>query len=921
MPENTRESIHEPRWARLHHPYALSAEEALAELGGSVRGLSSAEAARRLERFGRNALPRARPPGVAVVFVRQFKSPLIYVLLVAAFVSLLLQDWSDAAFIFAVLLLNAGVGTFQEYSAERSAEALRELATPRARVERDGEAYEINAEEVVPGDIVHLESGGKVPADLRLISDHGLAIDESLLTGESLPVGKRSAVVLARDKAMADRCNMAFAGTMVTAGRAQGVVVATGLDTGLGRIAESVLGKRPPKPPLLLRMERFTRLIAIAIGVASVFVAAVALARGASFAEVFILAVALAVAAIPEGLPVALTVALAVGMKRMARRNVIVRRLVAVEALGSCTHIASDKTGTLTVNQLTVRRFQFPDQPPWELTGEGIAPEGTFVLPQGASATGREKMLERLARAAALANEGTLYARENGWVGHGDTVDVALLVMAHKLGVSPGALETIAPRLAAIPYESELRFAASLNHFPDSERAAVKGAVETVLDMCARMATVEGDVALDADLIRSQQRALAEKGYRVLAIADGALALSEHGSFSREHLAGLTLLGLVAMSDPPRPEARAAIEACGRAGIEVSMVTGDHPITALAVSRDLFLANEPEEVVTGQELAEAAGEGPHALDELTAHARVFARVEPQQKLAIVESLQRNGHFVAVTGDGVNDAPALRAAQVGVAMGEAGTDVARETADLIVTDDNFASIVAGIEEGRVAYGNVRKVIFLLISTGAAEIVLFMLGLAANLPLPLLAVQLLWLNLVTNGIQDVALAFEPAEGGELNRPPRPPGERIFNRQMIERVLLSALVIGGLTFGAYWWMLAQGHTVADARNGALLLMVLFENVQAFNSRSETRSALTHNPLRNPLLFFGTLAAQLVHIGAMYTPGLRDVLGVQPISLASWVELLGLALVLLAALELHKAWRRRASADRWLARAAKGA
>jgi len=921
MPENTRESIHEARWARLHHPYALSAEEALAELGSSVRGLSSAEAARRLERFGRNALPRAKPPGVAVVFVRQFKSPLIYVLLVAALVSLLLQDWSDAAFIFAVLVLNAGVGTFQEYSAERSAEALRELATPHARVERDGEAYEINAEEVVPGDIVHLESGGKVPADLRLISDHGLAIDESLLTGESLPVGKRSAVVLARDKAMGDRCNMAFAGTMVTAGRAQGVVVATGLDTGLGRIAESVLGKRPPKPPLLLRMERFTRLIAIAIGVASVFVAAVALARGASLAEVFILAVALAVAAIPEGLPVALTVALAVGMKRMARRSVIVRRLVAVEALGSCTHIASDKTGTLTVNQLTVRRFQFPDQPPWELTGEGVAPEGTFVLPQGASAIGREKMLERLARAAALANEGTLYARENGWVGHGDTVDVALLVMAHKLGVSTGALESIAPRLAAIPYESDLRFAASLNRFPDGERAAVKGAVETVLDMCACIATVEGDVALDADLIRSQQRALAENGYRVLAIADGALALDEHGSFSREHLAGLTLLGLVAMSDPPRPEARAAIEACARAGIEVSMVTGDHPITALAVSRDLSLANEPEEVVTGQELAEAAAVGPHALDELTAHARVFARVEPQQKLAIVESLQRNGHFVAVTGDGVNDAPALRAAQVGVAMGEAGTDVARETADLIVTDDNFASIVAGIEEGRVAYGNVRKVIFLLISTGAAEIVLFILGLAANLPLPLLAVQLLWLNLVTNGIQDVALAFEPAEGGELDRPPRPPGERIFNQLMIERVLLSALVIGGLTFGAYWWMLVQGHSVADARNGALLLMVLFENVQAFNSRSEHRSALTHNPLRNPLLFFGTLAAQLVHIGAMYTPGLRDVLGVQPISLESWAELLGLALVLFAALELHKAWRRGSRSERWLAHGPKGA
>jgi magnesium-transporting ATPase (P-type) len=908
MSENLHESIREAGRARLHNPHALAAEEALAELESSPRGLSRAEIERRLARFGRNALPRARPPSVAAIFVRQFKSPLIYVLLVAALVSLLLQAWSDAGFIFAVLLLNALIGTFQEYSAERSAEALRELATPRARVEREGTTHEINAEEVVPGDVVLLESGGKVPADLRLLSEHSLAVDESLLTGESLPVGKRAAAVLARESALGDRANMAFAGTMVTAGRGRGVAVATGLDTVLGRIAESVVGRRPSKPPLLVRMERFTRLIAVAVGAASVLVAVVALARGATLAEVFVLAVALAVSAIPEGLPVALTVALAVGMRRMARRNVIVRRLIAVEALGSCTHIASDKTGTLTVNQLTVRRLQFPDQPPWELTGEGIAPEGTIVLPQGASASGRESMIERLARAAALANEGALSAREDGWVGHGDTVDVALLVMAHKLGVSAAALEGLAPQLAVIPYESELRFAASLNQFPEAKRAAVKGAVERVLEMCARMASAAGEVALDADLIRGQQSALAEEGYRVLALADGALALDKDETFSPKHLAGLTFLGLVAMSDPPRPEARAAVEACGRAGIEVSMVTGDHPVTALAVSRDLALAHDPREVVTGQELGEAAVGGPHVLDRLTAQARVFARVEPQQKLAIVESLQRNGHFVAVTGDGVNDAPALRAAHVGVAMGEAGTDVARETADLIITDDNFASIVAGIEEGRVAYGNVRKVIFLLISTGAAEIVLFALALAANVPLPLLAVQLLWLNLVTNGIQDIALAFEPAEGDELARPPRAPGERIFNRLMIERVALSALVIGGLAFGAYHWMLAQGHSIEQARNETLLLMVLFENVQAFNSRSETRSALGHNPLRNPLLFFGTLAAQLVHIGAMYTPGLRDVLAVRPISLASWTELLVLALMLLVAMEAHKMWRRRA-------------
>ncbi len=902
------DSTRDTRWARLDRPHALGASETLDALATPAGGLSHAEAAARLARFGRNALPRVRPPAVATVFLRQFKSPLIYVLLAAALVSALLGNRSDAAFICAVLLVNAIIGTFQEYSAERSAEALRRLATPHARVERDGGAHEIDAADVVPGDIVLLESGAKVPADLRLVAAHDLAVDESLLTGESLPAAKDARVVLEAASTLGDRVNMAFAGTTVVTGRARGVVVATALDTTLGRIADSVLGKPPPRPPLVVRMERFSNVIALSVGVAAVLVAAVELARGASLAEVFLLGVALAVAAIPEGLPVALTVALAVGMRRMARRSVIVRRLVAVESLGSCTHIAADKTGTLTVNQLTVRRVQLPDQPAWEVTGEGVSPHGTFVLPQGASRAGREAPLERLARAAALANEASLVERDGTWLGSGDTVDVALLVLAHKAGVQPATLESLAPQSAAIPYESDLRFAASLNRYPEGERVSVKGAVETLLPMCAFMATAEGDAALDAAAVRIQERALAEQGYRVLAIADGALANGAGATLASEHLRGLTLLGLVGMSDPLRPEAREAVQDCRGAGIAVSMVTGDHPVTALAVARDLGLARDPDEVVTGARLAGALGEGEHALDALTAHARVYARVEPQQKLAIVRSLQRNGHFVAVTGDGVNDAPALRAAQVGVAMGASGTDVARETAALILTDDNFASIVAGVEEGRIAYANVRKVIFLLISTGAAEIVLFALALAAGMPLPLVAVQLLWLNLVTNGIQDVALAFEPGEGDELARPPRPPRERVFDRLMIERVVLSALVIGGLAFATFSWLLAHGHSIESARNGTLLLMVLFENVQVFNSRSETRSAFHHSPLRNKLLFFGTLLAQAVHIGAMYTPGLSDVLRVQPVALLDWLVLLVLALVLLAALELQKWLRARA-------------
>jgi len=659
-------------------------------------------------------------------------------------------------------------------------------------------------------------------------------------------------------------------------------------------------------------MEQFTNRIAVAIGLAALLVGALALSRGASISEVFVLAVALAVSAIPEGLPVALTVAMAVGMARMAKRSVIVRRLIAVEGLGSCTYIASDKTGTLTVNQLTVRRLQFPDQPPWEITGEGLAPSGKFILPEGAAFADHETSLARLCRAAVLANEAVLSEHEGEWAGNGDAVDVALLVMAHKAGIRPALATADTPQLEAIPYEPDMRFAASLNRFPGGTRASVKGAVETVIGMCTKMATASGDITLNADEILSQEKVLADEGYRVLAIADGELSLHPDTSFSRGHLTNLTLIGLVAMTDPLRPEAKEAVDACQRAGIEVAMVTGDHPATALAIARDLGFAEDPGEVVTGAQIAETIALGDHALDRLCSAARVFARIEPQQKLQIVDSLQRNGHFVAVTGDGVNDAPALRAAHVGVAMGRTGTDVARETAELVITDDNFASIVAGVEEGRIAYANVRKVIFLLVSTGAAEIVLFMLALAANLPLPLVAVQLLWLNLVTNGIQDVALAFEPAEGRELERRPRPPREPIFNRLMVERVGLSALLIGGVAFAAYFWMLARGFSVDSARNGALLLMVLFENVQAFNARSETLSVFDHNPLRNKLLFFGTVAAQLVHIGAMYTPGLRDVLGIHPVEFLEWVELLVIAVTLLVAMEFHKLYLRKQAGAR---------
>ena len=616
------------------------------------------------------------------------------------------------------------------------------------------------------------------------------------------------------------------------------------------------------------------------------------------------LAVALAVSAIPEGLPVALTVALAIGMRRMAKRNVIIRRLVAVESLGSCTFIATDKTGTLTVNQMTARTVGLPSNTMLEVTGEGDVPEGEIRSSDGPLSEQEQRLLQRLSNVAVLNNDAFLGHRGGGWTHHGDAVDVALLAMAHKAGVRQSEAITEFPEISDIPFESERLFSASLNQDGEKQVAYVKGALEKLLPMCNTMALPGQDIDLDASIPEQQAQQLASQGYRVLALASGAIELREGEVFSEEHLQGLTFHGIVGMIDPLRKESRDAVIACKRAGIEVAMITGDHPSTALAIARDLDLAQTPDQIVTGPRLKHTDDQAEY--DELTARARVFARVEPTQKLDIVQSMQRNGHFVAVSGDGANDAPALRAAEIGVAMGKSGTDVARETAGLIITDDNFNSIVAGVEEGRIAYANVRKVIFLLISTGAAELVLFTLALITNQPLPLLAVQLLWLNLVTNGIQDVALAFEPGEGDELKYPPRQPREPIFNRIMIERVIISALVIGIVAFFLFQSFLATGYSIDESRNATLLLMVLFENIHVFNSRSETLSAFLHNPLRNKILLFGTLIAQVVHIGAMYTPWISDVLHIQPVSFDQWLELLLLAMTVLVAMELHKLLRR---------------
>jgi Ca2+-transporting ATPase len=883
--------------------HTLPIEQVLSEVEVTEAGLTRGEAEARLAAFGPNRLPQQPPPTWWQILFRQFQSPLIYILLAAAVVAVVAGDFKDAGFIAAVLAINALIGGYQEWRAEQSSRALQQLLHIRASVVRDGEVREMDAEEIVPGDVVWLESGNRVPADLRLLSAHGFEVDESLLTGESLAVTKDHTWVGEEHTPVADRSSLAYAASTVVRGRAKGVVVATGTRTVVGQLAVDVMSTAGGKPPLLKRMERFATTISYAVLAAVAVVSALGMiVHGHTLKEMFLFGVALAVSAIPEGLPAALTVALAVATTRMARRNVIVRRLAAVEGLGSCTMIASDKTGTLTCNELTVRDARLADGSALEVRGEGFVPAGEVLLRGDPVQASESEALGALARVAVLCNEADLHRRDGEWVWRGDPTDVALLSFGVKVGVQREALLDRCPQVNEIPFEPEHQFAATFHRVDGGVRAFVKGAPERVLGMC----DWSGDESRRSELLAVAE-SMARHGFRVLALADGPAPVELTPDMPPPQPAGLDFRGLAGMIDPLRPGVREAVQTCGAAGITVCMVTGDHPVTALAISRDLGLASGPEQVVSGADLA---GKSPEEMREAIRRGRVFARVAPRQKLDLVEAARAEGHFVAVTGDGVNDAPALRAANIGVAMGKGGTDVAREAAELVISDDNFAAIVAGVEEGRVAYDNVRKVIYLLVSMGAAEVLLIGIAFAAGsvLPLPLWPVQLLWLNLVTNGIQGIALAFEPGEEDILRRKPRPPSEPIFNRLMVERTLVAGVVVALVGAGTLWWMIRAGWSHDSARNALLLLMVLFENFHIGNCRSEFQSALTISPLRSPFLLAGAICAFLLHVAAMHIPLVQNVLRVEPVSVKTWVTVACLALTIVIAMEIHKwTWRRR--------------
>jgi len=868
------------------------------------QGLHADAVLARRARHGVNALPEAPSRPLWRTFARQFQSPLIAILIVAAALAVALGHRGDAAVIVAVVLINALIGSFQEGRAERSMAALRRLATVHVRVLRGGVEQVVAASELVPGDLVLLAAGDAVAADARLIEAAQLQLAEAALTGESVPVSK-SVAALPEATALADRHGMVYAGTHVTAGRACAVVVATGAHTEVGRIAGLTEHAEEPKTPLEQRLARFGRaLVAAALGL-FVLVVLLGLWRQLPLSGLLMVAISQMVSMVPEGLPVAMTIALAVGMQRMAGRGAIIRRLSAVETLGSTTVICSDKTGTLTRNEMTAVALWLPDGRAIEASGSGYAPHGA-LSERGAPVDATDPALRELLLAATLCNDAELLPPEDeraAWTVLGDPTEGALLTLARKAGLAIDAERRRAPREAELPFDADAKLMATRNRSADAARRVwIKGAPESVLRRCAGQGRGELQAA------RHAADAMATRALRVLAFATlDDQALDPDAGF--DALAGRArLLGLVGEIDPPREEARAAVAACRAAGIRPVMVTGDHRLTGLAIARELGIAGAGERAVDGPEL-ERMGEA-ELREELPGIA-VFARVQPAQKLRIVEALQARGEVVAMTGDGVNDAPALARADVGVAMGISGTEVAKSAARIVVTDDNFATIVAAVEQGRVVYANLKKVILFLFVTSIDEVLVLLLALMLGYPLPLAAVQILWINLVTEGTLTVNLVMDPADGDEMRRAPAPRDDRLLDGAMLRRVALLVPVAVAVTFGWFAWRLDAGAPLDLVRTETFTVLAMCQWFNVLNCQSATRSALRLGILRNRWLLAGLSLSLLLQALVLYAPPLNTLFHTVPLPLATLLPLLALASVVLWVEEARKLWV-RAHAER---------
>lgn len=868
--------------------YQLTTEELLEKFNINEKGLKEKEATNILKTVGLNKLPTKKKNTIFKVFISQFKDPLIYILIATVIISLAIQEYLDASFIILTIMFDAILGTIQEWQSEKSAESLQSMLTTNVTVMRNGRKKEISASELVPGDLVYIISGQKVPADIRIIDYFKLKVDESMITGESVSVQKNNDVIEDEETSISHQKNMLFAGSTVVSGRATGIVTSTGLKTEIGVIAKSILEEEQSKPPLIIRMERLSRKIGFYIVVTVLLLAILLLFKGTEFQEVLVLSIVLAISAIPEGLPIALTVTLSIASSRMAKENVIVRKLSTVESLGSCTLIATDKTGTLTVNKQTAKKIYIPSGKVIHVEGEGYIPNGDIVYEKE-----DYNEITDLVIAGVSSNEATLSYDNGYWEHIGDEMDIAFLTLGYKLEPDVNKLKKEITVEDLLYYESERGYSAALITNKKTKKIVVKGSYDEVKKFLSKKE--------DIKTISNQVEAFSRDGYRVLALAEKVV--SDDEVLDESDLKEMKFLGLTAFIDPLRKESKEAIKKAEKAGVEVVMITGDHPLTAYSIAKELELVQNKDQVITGDEFAKLSKK--EQLEKIY-YVKVFARVTPIQKLEIVELLIEMGNFVAVTGDGVNDSPALRKANIGVAMGS-GSDVAKDTASMIVTDDNFLSIVEGIKAGRHAYNNVRRVTYMLLSTGFAEIIIFALSLIFNLPIPLIAVQLLWLNLVAEGIQDVALAFEKGDDDVMSEKPRDPKEGVINKLMAKEIIVSGLIIGLITFGL-WVFLPKGEAdIAMSRNIILLLLVILENVHVINSRSEHKSVFKIPFSNNYLLVAGIIGSQLLHVLAMNWAPLANVLQLSPLPFNWWIELGVLALILLFSMEIFKIYARR--------------
>ena len=885
------------------HWHHLPAEEVIDLLDTSLQqGLDIFEIKHRQERFGLNVLTPKKGKSPFVRFLMQFNNPLVIILLVASIITAVLKDPLDAAVIFGVVLINATIGYIQESRAEHAITALAQTMTTEAAVVRSGQVIHLSAAELVPGDIVQLQAGTRVPADLRLLTSRDLQTTEAALTGESLPVEKDARLLIGHDAVLAERRNMAYASTLVTYGAATGVVVATGDNSEVGRISKLISSAVELETPLTRKLAQFSKILLIVILILSAITFAIGVLRGQEVVDTLVAAIALAVGAIPEGLPAAVTVTLAIGVSRMARRRAIIRNLPAVETLGSTTVICSDKTGTLTQNQMTVQVIHTLGGA-YTVSGVGYLPEGAIESTSDTSLNWQSNaaVLETL-KAGLLCNDSQLVETDGRWTIQGDPTEGALLTAARKGLLNPD-LAAYPARVDSIPFDSQHQYMATL--LADGV-VYVKGAAEVLLERCTGALDPFGRISeCGSEVFREAVEGMASQGLRVLAFARLEKPGAQKIDFA--DINNLTLLGLQAMMDPPRPEAIDAIAASQRAGITIKMITGDHALTAAAIGRQIGLCREDcDAVLTGAELARLSDA---ELIEQADQVNVFARVAPEQKLRLVEALQARGNIVAMTGDGVNDAPALKQANIGVAMGITGTDVSKEAADMILTDDNFATIEAAVEEGRGVFDNLIKYISWTLPTNLGEGLVLLAAIVAGVTLPILPIQILWINMVTAAVLGTALSLEPKEPDIMRRKPRNPQAPILNGILILRIVLVGSIILVGSFGLFEYELARGASVEEARTVAVNVVIFVEIFYLFSARSLTRSPIQIGFFSNPWAIGGALLMALIQLLYTYAPFMNKIFSSAPMSVVLWLDVLGVSLAAFILIEFEKWLRRRAA------------